>query len=75
MDDRKIVLPLSLSGDTVEELMTFAEIKKRPVDSLVEEALQNYFEKAYRELAEKNLMDENAQTNLSYEEFWDGVDL
>ncbi len=75
MNDRKTILPLRLRDESVEMLMTFAEIEKRSPESLVEEALEIYFKEAHRRLAEKNLIDENAQTNLSYEEFWDGVDI
>ena len=31
--------------------------------------------KTIKKLLEKNLADENAMTNLSYDEFWDDVDV
>ena len=33
------------------------------------------FEQAQKILLEKNLDDENAMTNLDFDEFWDGVEL
>ena len=42
---------------------------------MLEEALEQYFNAEQKRLMEKNINDENAMTNLDYDEFWDGVDI
>jgi len=66
---------LHLRAETIENLQIFSEIVKKSPEQIIEEALYAYFDQVQKELMEKNLMDENAQTNLSYDEFWDGVDI
>ena len=75
MNEERTIKPLRLRPETVENLHLFSEILKKPPERIVEEALEAYFDAVQKELMEKNLMDENAQTNLSYDEFWDGVDI
>jgi len=45
------------------------------VSWVVEQALDEYFATVQKQLLEKNLADENAMTNLDFDEFWDGVDI
>jgi len=66
---------LRLRAEIIENLHIFSEILKKSPEQIIEEALDAYFDQVQKELMEKNLMDENAQTNLSYDEFWDGVDI
>ena len=66
---------LSLKQNTVESLLAFSEILKKDVNIILEEALEEYFEAQQQKLMEKNREDENAMTNLDYDEFWDGVDI
>jgi hypothetical protein len=42
---------------------------------MLDEALELYFQVEQEKLLEKNQNDENAMTNLDFDEFWDGVDL
>jgi len=42
---------------------------------MMNEALEDYFQQAQKNLLEKNLNDQNALTNLDFEEFWDDVDI
>ncbi|MBL6969925.1 MAG: hypothetical protein ISR68_00835 [Campylobacterales bacterium] len=65
----------SLSSDTIENLHTFSQILNKDYNTMLNEALEQYFEDEQQKLLEKNLEDENAMTNLDYNEFWDGVDL
>ncbi len=67
-------LDFRLKVDTIENLRAFSELLKKDVSWVVEEALDEYFVKVQKELLEKNMADENAMTNLDYDEFWDGVD-
>ena len=75
MEPKTILKTFRLREETFEELASFAEMEGRPVDAIVQEALEAWFDARHKEMLEKNLADENAQTNLSYDEFWDGVEL
>jgi len=66
---------ITLTPDNVENLENFSLILKKDFSTMMNEALENYFEKEQKKLLEKNLEDENAMTNLDYDEFWDGVDI
>jgi len=68
-------IDFTLKPDTIENLKTFSELLKKDVSWVLEQALEEYFAKVQKELLEKNLADENALTNLDYDEFWDGVDI
>ncbi len=65
----------SLSSDTIENLQTFSEILNKNYNTILNEALEQYFDNEQQKLLEKNLEDENAMTNLDFNEFWDDVDL
>jgi predicted transcriptional regulator len=64
-----------LNNKLVEELQAYTEILKKDANTILKEALEQYFENEQKKLLEKNLEDENAMTNLDYDEFWDGVDI
>lgn len=68
-------LNFTLDAKTVEALKEYSELLKRPTNIIIKEALEDYFVKVEKELLEKAMADENAITNLSYDEFWEGVDL
>jgi len=67
-------IDFTLKLETIENLHAFAELLKKDVSWVLENALEEYFAKVQKELLEKNMADENAMTNLDYDEFWDGVD-
>jgi len=48
---------------------------KKDINTILEEALEQYFEAEQQKLMEKNQEDENAMTNLDFDEFWDDVDI
>lgn len=64
-----------LTNKTVEELRSFSQVLNKDVSTILNEALQQYFENEQKKLLEKNLEDENAMTNLDFDEFWDDVDI
>ena len=66
---------LTFRPETVENLEFFSQLLDKDVNTILEEALELYFQTEQKRLAEKNLEDENIMTNLDYDEFWDGVDL
>lgn len=68
-------LNIKLNPDNKENLENFAQILKKDAQTIVNEALEEYFVKEQKKLLEKNLADENAMTNLDFNEFWDDVEL
>jgi len=59
----------------MENLQTFCQILKKDESAIINEALELYFQEQQKKLLEKNIADENALTNLDYDEFWDGVEI
>ena len=68
-------IKFNLTHDMVENLTTFSQILNKDTNTILNEALEQYFENEQKKLMEKNLEDENAMTNLDYYEFWDGVEI
>ena len=68
-------IKIEFKQSTVENLQAFSEILKKDINMMLEEALEQYFENEQQKLMEKNINDENAMTNLDYDEFWDGLDI
>jgi len=65
----------TLRPDTIESLQVYSELLHKDISMMMEEALEAYFAQVQKQLLEKNMADENAMTNLDYDEFWDGVEL
>lgn len=60
---------------TIENLELYSGLLDKDVNTMLEEALELYFDAQQKMLMEKNIEKDNLQTNLDYDEFWDGVDL
>lgn len=59
----------------MENIQAYSELLKKDTNSILKEALEQYFENELKKLHSKNPEDENAMTNLDYDEFWEGVEL
>lgn len=68
-------IKLELKADKLESLELYAELLKKDINSMLDEALELYFQVEQKKLFEKNEKDKNAMTNLNFDEFWDGVDI
>ncbi len=68
-------MKIEFKQSTVENLELFSQMLKKDINTMLEEALEQYFDSEQKNLMEKNINDENAMTNLNYDEFWDGVDI
>ncbi len=66
---------ITFKESTVENLQLYSEMLNKSIDTMLEEALEQYFDSEQKRLMEKNINDENAMTNLDYDEFWDGLDI
>jgi len=64
-----------LNNQMVEQLQTYTQLLKKDANTILNEALEQYFENEQKKLLEKNIENENAMTNLGYDEFWDGVEI
>ncbi|MEA3492623.1 MAG: hypothetical protein U9R27_12060 [Campylobacterota bacterium] len=60
-----------LTDENLENLMVFKELLKKDESSMINEALKLYF----AEESEKLQNAHDSQTNLNYNEFWDGVEI
>jgi len=67
-------IELEISYEMIENLKTFSEILNKDINTILDEALTQYFTSEQKRLLEKNQDDENMMTNLDYDEFWDGVE-
>ena len=68
-------LEIQFKQTTVDNLNLYAQMLGKDVNTMLEEALEQYFDAEQKKLMEKNINDDNAMTNLDYDEFWDGLDL
>ena len=66
---------IEFKQSTMDNLKLYSELLGKDINTMLEEALELYFETQQKKLQEKNLDDENMMTNLDFDEFWDGVDL
>jgi hypothetical protein len=75
MNDEALLKTLRLRRDTFEALAAIAEAEKRDFDTLCQKALEEWLQAKARAELEKEMEEEARQNQLSYDEFWDGVDL
>jgi len=68
-------IKIEFKQTTIENLTSFSEILNKDISSMLEEALEQYFESEQQKLMEKNQFDENSMTNLDFNEFWDDLDI
>ncbi len=62
---------ITLNNENIKNLDLFEEMLKKDKETMINEALKSYFTDQYEQLENTK----NSQTNLSYEEFWDDVDI
>lgn len=68
-------LKFELKQTTADDLKSFSEILNKDINTILQEALEQYFESEQQKLMEKNQFDENAMTNLDFDEFWGDLDI
>ncbi len=62
-------LTFTINPETTQRLKAYAELLNMTPQSMLDEALEQYFERKDEEIARQDPM-----TNLSYDEFWDDLD-
>jgi hypothetical protein len=68
-------MQITINEYNMQNLQAFSELKNKEISELINEALEEYFVNEEKKLLEKNLADENAMTNLDFDEFWDDVEI
>jgi len=68
-------IDIKFSQSTIDDLVAFSKILNKDIDTMVQEAIEDYLVKQQQKLMEQSLYDDNAMTNLDYDEFWDGMDI
>jgi len=64
-------IKLELKMDKIENLELYSKLLNKDINTILDEALEQYFISENEKLIAK---EQNA-TNLSYDEFWDGIDI
>lgn len=62
---------IELTDENSQNLETFKPLLNKDTSEIINEALKQYFIDETEKLKDIN----NSQTNLSYDEFWDDVEL
>ena len=60
-----------LDEENLQNLEVFEGLLRKDKNSMINEALKFYFKEEAQRLEEEN----SSQTNLSFDEFWDDVDI
>lgn len=68
-------IKITFQQSTIESLHAFSDILDKDINTILQEALEQYFVSEQQKLMEKNQQDDNAMTNLDFDEFWGDVDL
>jgi len=68
-------IKISFKQSTIEELEAFSRILNKDIDTILQEALEEYFKSQKERLISKNQNDENAMTNFDFDEFWENVEI
>ncbi len=65
-----------LSAQTIEDLKTYSSLLNKDMNSILNEALQEYFEREQEKIESSQILEtDRGMTNLDYQEFWDDVDI
>ena len=67
-------IQIEFKQSTVDNLHLFSEMLKKDINTILEEALEQYFDNEQKKMMEKNISDDSAMTNLDFDEFWDDLD-
>ena len=68
-------IEINFPQSTMNDLIAFSEILNKDINTMLQEAIEDYLANQQQKLIEQSLYDDNAMTNLDYDEFWDGMDI
>ena len=67
-------MKITINEENYLKLEAFKELLEKDESTIINEALQRFFEAEQKRLVDEEIEKQKAQTNLSYDEFWDGID-
>jgi predicted transcriptional regulator len=67
-------LSIVLKAKTVEKLQAYAELLNKEPNTIINEALEDYFTQADKAILEKSMQEKDPDTDIGFDEFWDDVD-
>lgn len=68
-------IKIEIKEDKLKSLEFYAEFLKKDINTMLDEALEQYFKAEEKRISAQNTHDDGALTNLDYNEFWDDVDI
>lgn len=68
-------IKLELSRNNMDNIEIYSNLLQKSPSNILNEALQIYFDKVEKDLATQSHDNDGANTNLNFNEFWDGVDI
>lgn len=68
-------IKLELSRNNMDNIEIYSNLLQKSPSNILNEALQIYFDKVEKDLAAQSHDNDGANTNLNFNEFWDGVDI
>ena len=68
-------IEITFQQTLVDDLVAFSKILHKDINTMVQEAVEEYLANQQQKLIEQSLYDDNAMTNLDYNEFWEGIDV
>jgi len=68
-------IEITFQQSIIDDLVAFSKILNKDINLMIQEAVEEYLSSAQQKLIEQSLYDDNAMTNLDYDEFWDGMDI
>jgi hypothetical protein len=68
-------IEINFPQSTIDDLVAFSKILNKDINTMLQEAIEDYLATQQQKLMEQSLYDDNAMTNLDYDEFWDGIDI
>lgn len=64
-----------LSIEMMDKIEAYGELLEKDASTMLEEALSQYFMDEEKRLLEKRLSEKDPDTDIGFDEFWDGVDI
>ena len=68
-------IKIELNSNIVEDLKVFSKMLEKTPSKIINEALEQYFEKEQEKLQAESLDMDNGMSKMDFNEFWDGVDI
>jgi len=68
-------MQINLNDSLLEEIEIFSQKLNLTKDEIISNALEDYFDKLSKEIVNQEIEEYNKDTKLSFNEFWDDVEI